>query len=317
MGSIAVEQGTPEWHDLRLTNIGSSEAAVLVAPDEAKFGRSLFQLHHEKSGTLPPVDLSENERVVLGSCLEAGVAEAIQQLYNVKLRKVRRYITHPTVTGMAASLDYEQLTEDAGWVPAEIKLVDRSVFRAEWQEDDDLGLVPPAHYLIQVQHQLACVNKPYGFIYPLVGGNELKHGKIPRHDKLIAVIETSVRAFWDRIKNREEPPVDYTADREAMQRVFLSYNPGEADLSTDLELAALVEEYRAADIAEKEATKVKDRVKAQLFDRLKDFEAVRAPGARITCKLVEAKPARMVEYKAQPARREMRVYLSKSPSDSK
>lgn len=316
MGSISVEHGSPEWHDLRATNIGSSESAIIVLPDKAKF-KSLFQLHHEKAGSMPPEDLSGNQRVVLGSCLEAGVAEAVKQLYSATLRKVRRYITHPTVPGMAASLDYEQLTDDAGWVPAEIKVVDWAVFKQEWQEDDELGIIPPPHYLIQVQHQLACTGKPYGFIYALVGGNELYVGRIPRHDRLIGSIEVGVREFWERVRRGEEPAIDYTADREAMQKVWLSFTPGERDMTDDVEMAALIDEYRQASDAAKGAEEAKERAKAQLFDRCKNFESVRGPGAKITCKLVEAKPERQVTYKASLARREIRIYLSKQSIESK
>lgn len=316
MASIAVEQGTAEWHALRISNVGSSESAVLVDPDSAKWG-SPFQLRAIKEGKLEPEDLSENVRVVLGSCLESGIAEAAKRLYGVTLRKVRRYLTHPEVEGMAASLDYEELTEDAGWVPAEIKLVDRHVFAAEWKEDEELGLVPPAHYLIQVQHQLAVTGKPYARIYPLVGGSDLKRGTIPRHDKLVAMIESAVARFWGRLKSGEPEPVDYKADREAMQRIFLEFEKGEEDRTGDIELAALVEQYRDADKASKDINEFKELLKAQLFERCKDFETVRAPGAKISCRLVQAKPARMVEYKEQPARRDFRIYLAKESSDGR
>lgn len=308
MASLQIEHGSPEWHEVRRANVGSSESAALLGMGF----QTPFQIWAEKNGSLYSEDLSANERVVIGAAVEAGIAEAARQLYNVTLRKVRRYLTHESVEGMGASLDYEELTEDAGWVPAELKNVDWSVFKNEWEEDEEFGFIPPEKYLIQVQHQLSVTGKPYARMYVLVGGNALHRITIPRSDRLIKVIEQAVAQFWDSIRKNQPPPVDYTEDRESLMRVYTAIGrKGEVDLTTDIELAALIEEYATVKAGADAAANELERVKVELFQRIKDYESVRVAGAKISCKLVDAKPERQVTYKATPARREMRVYLSK------
>ena len=307
MASVQVEHGTPEWHQLRRVNIGSSEVSSLFG----KGFSTAFQLGAEKNGILSADDLSSNERVLIGSALEAGIAEAVRIKFDVKLRKVRRYITHATVDGMGASLDYEELTPDAGWVPAEIKNVDYLVFRDSWEKDEELGYIPPDGYLLQVQHQLACTGKPYCYVYALVGGNELHRIKIERSNELIGAIERAVEAFWRRQRAGEPQPVDYLEDRSALMSVHLDILRKEQDLSSDIELAALVQQYADVKRTADSATEELERIKSQIFLKVKDAEKVRACGASINCRLVPAKPARTVEYKASEARREMRIYLAK------
>lgn len=314
MPSIQVEHGSPEWLSVRQQTIGSSESACL-------FGmgfKTQFQLGAEKAGQLED-DFSDDERVLIGAAIEGGIAEAIRAKYSVQLRKVRRYITHATVEGMGASLDYEELTEDAGWVPAELKNVDHWIFSREWAEDEEYGYLPPDKYLIQLQHQLACTGKPYGFIYALVGGNRLERIKIPRSDRLIRAIEAAVSLFWKRQKAGEPHPIDYAADRAAMMRVFLEIDPGrrEEDMVGDIELAHLVSRYAEAKRRYDEAENDMEQIKSAIFLKIKEHETVLAAGAKITCKRVEAKPERQVTYKAQPARRELRVYLTKELRDGK
>jgi predicted phage-related endonuclease len=306
MASIHVEHGSPEWLTVRRQTIGSSESASL-------FGlgwQTPFQLGAAKSGLLED-DIGGDERVMLGQALEAAIATAAQQKFDVALRKVRRYITHPTIEGMGASLDYEELTDEHGWVPAEIKNVDYLIFRDEWAEDDEFGYLPPPKYLIQLQHQLACTGKPYGFFYVLVGGNTLHRIQIPRSDRLIASIETAVAQFWQRQRSGEPHPIDYVADRKALMRVFTDVKGKAEDRTGDVELAALVQQYAEVKKQLDAADEQLEKLKSQLFLRCKDFESVLAPGAKINVRLVEAQPERMVPYKASPARREMRVYLSK------
>jgi putative phage-type endonuclease len=312
MPAIKIDQRTEAWYALRKQYVGSSESATLVGFPKWK---TPFQLHHEKLGTLEPEDLDDDDRVLIGSHIESGIAAAAAVQFKVELRKCDVYYIHEGVPGMGASLDFEQNTEDAGWVPAEIKNVDWVIFKTEWQEDDELGFMPPAHYLIQLQHQLACTGKPYGFFYVLVGGNDLKMARIPRHDRIIASIETAVTAFWEGIRAKQEPKVDYAADRDAMQRVFMSFDPSEKDMRGDAEIEALMGEYLIVSRAKKLAESEFERVKARIFVAVKDYEKVVCNGGKINCALKEATPERQVTYKAQPARRELRVYPRKGAAE--
>lgn len=286
------------WHSLRARNIGSSDQAALWALSPHK---TLFQLWHEKAGSLPPEDISGDLRVLFGRELERGIAHGIAKLHGLNIRKVRRYIAHDRVEGMGASLDYEVAT-DAGLVPMEVKNVDFLVWRDEWLHDGDEH-EPPLHIDIQVQHQLACTNRPFAFVAVLVGGNDPYLIKRPAQPAILAACEERTAAFWASIAERREPSPDYTADLESLMRLRLDGAGGIAAMHGHARLEQLMAQYAsgAGLCTEGEALKVSAR--AEALDLIGDAGKVLLDGGTISAKVRPAEPARMVQYKATDARR--------------
>lgn len=296
------------WHELRAKSIGSSDQPALwgVSPF-----RTVFQLWHEKRGALAHADLSDDVRVICGKHLEAGIAMALAEIHKLRIRKVRRYVTHPTVPRMGASLDYEVATEGDGWVPLEVKNVDFLIWRDEWLHDGD-NHEPPEHIDIQIQHQIACVEKPYAFAGVLVGGNTLHLIRRDRHDGIIAAIETKVGDFWHGVDHDIEPPIIAARDVDALLRVRLAAGGGVVDLRGDNKLEALITEYADAKAAENSAGERADVCRAEMLMLIGDAEKVILNGGSITAKLKPEQPERSVIYKPQPARRDLRVYARKA-----
>src|SRR5262245_12392736 len=96
-------QSRDHWLQLRAERIGASDVPAL-------FGdcgyRSHFELWHEKHGDLPPPDLSQDERVVIGRNLEHGIASAASELFNYDLRQADFYLIDDKQPGLGATLDY-------------------------------------------------------------------------------------------------------------------------------------------------------------------------------------------------------------------
>lgn len=228
--------------------VGASESAALlgVSPFLTR-----FELWHFKSGTIPPHDLDENERVQAGQHLEAAIAAWASARWNWPVRKVRDYLVHPHVARMGASLDFETLDGQ----PVEIKNVDYLVFRdGEWAAEGDVLTDAPAHYLIQVQHQLAC--RPgieRGWLVVCVGGNRLYRMEVPRHEKLIARIEREVAAFWRSVEEGHEPRPDFEADASTIGLLYAGQEGEVIDLRQHNRFPDLCAEYLAAHEIEKEA----------------------------------------------------------------
>src|SRR6476661_22352 len=152
-----------EWIDIRRRHIGSSEVAALFGLDER---RTLFELWHQKAGNIQEPDVSENDRVFWGTVLRPAIAQGIAERQRWKIRKTHRYIEHPSVPGMGASLDFEIYGHPRGAAPLEIKNVDWMVAK-DWPEGR-----PPLRFELQVQHQLACLpSHPWAVLGVLVGGN--------------------------------------------------------------------------------------------------------------------------------------------------
>lgn len=239
--------------------IGASESAALlgVSPFLTK-----FELWHLKAGNIPPEDLDTDERVQAGLHLEPAIAAWASKKWDWPLRNVREYLTHPTIPRMGCSLDFET----AEGHPVEIKNVDNLIFRdGDWQAEGDTLLDAPAHYLVQVQHQLACrPEAPHGWLLVCVGGNRLYRMEIPRHPKMIARIEREVAAFWRSIEAGEEPRPDFQADAAAISLLYNGAGDEVIDLRQDNRLPELCAEYLAAHEVEREAKGRKSAALAEI-----------------------------------------------------
>lgn len=301
------------WHELRAANIGSSDQPALWGVSPFK---TPFQLWHEKRGTLQTEDLSENLRVICGKHLEAGIAMAIAEIHKLKIRKTRRYIAHPTVEGMGASLDYEVATDD-GWLPLEIKNVDFMVWRDEWLHDGDAH-EPPEHIDIQIQHQISCTESPYAMLGVLVGGNTLHLIRRDRHEGIVAAIKAKVVAFWKSIADGIEPDIDAADDLDALLRVRTATDGSTIDLRGDSQLEGLLADWAAANAIEGEASLRKDICRAEILGLIGHAEKVVLQGGSINAKTQPAHEGfeRVQVFKPQPARRDLRVFTSKATKET-
>ncbi|WP_022727258.1 YqaJ viral recombinase family protein [Fodinicurvata sediminis] len=230
----------------RINWIGASESAALfgVSPYITK-----FELFHQKAGNIPGHDLDGQERIEAGRFLEPAIAAWAQHKWQWPLRNVGEYLPHPRVKGMGCSLDVE--TEDGA--PVEIKNVDGLRFRqGEWESEGDILLDAPAHFLIQVQHQMACrPGADHGWLIACVGGNSLHKMRVERHDTMIARIEDEVADFWQSVREGREPKPDFQADAGALSALYNGDGDEVVDLRNNNRLPELCAEYMEAHEIEK------------------------------------------------------------------
>ena len=168
MAQLQVKDET-HWHTLRAQHVGASEVAAL-------FGQSPFlskwSLWQYKADRVPPQELNE-ERLLWGTMLEPVIAAVIADKQDWQIQKVHRYITHPQVKGMAASLDFEIINHENGPGAFEIKNVSGWSFKQSWTLNEAGELMEaPLHYELQLQHQLACTGRQWGAIGVLVDGQK-------------------------------------------------------------------------------------------------------------------------------------------------
>lgn len=276
----------------RRKRIGSSEVAVLFGLDDR---RTPFELWHQKAGNLPEPDLSDDERVFWGTVLEPAIGQGIAAREGWKIRKVRRYIVHPTLAGMGASLDYEIYDHPRGPAPLEIKNVDWLVAR-KWPD----GL-PPLRFELQVQHQLACLpNRSWAALGVLIGGNSLKIFEYDRHPPAIAKIERAVAEFWRSIEENRPPEPDFERDLSTLETLYETARPGSVrDLRGDRRLEELCAEYESAREDEAAAEQRKRAAKAAILTVIQDTETVFCEGFKI---LAPERAGGEVAYHRKPFR---------------
>lgn len=254
MGSIPVTS-RDHWHELRAAHVGASESAALfnLSPWLTR-----WQLHMQKAGRLPAVDLDSNLAVTHGRHFEPAVASYAAEKFGIQLRKVHRYLEADDCPGMGASLDYEQFGD--GLIPVEIKFS----LHGDWDYQGDEILEAPDNYIIQCQHQLGCTSAPHAVLLAFTGG-DLRRMIIPRREGMIASIKREVTQFWDDVRAGKEPPVDFEADADAISRLAaisplcrVELPPRATDLAAEYlrQKAAENEAATAATAARAEITKI-------------------------------------------------------------
>lgn len=316
-----VPHSEEHWHELRAANIGGSEIASLfylwALPDGTPAYYHMFEtppegaqmvgccspyktgyrLYYEKAERLPTPPLG-GDRILAGQCIEPAIAEMARQKWDWKIRKVRRYIQHPEVRGMAASLDYEEVS--AGYPPVEIKNVDGIIFAERWQAEGDEITNPPLYITLQLQHQLAVGKAEYGGIVCLVRGCEIKRQIIYRHEPTLRRTEEAVRAFWEAIETGREPfgiaDYDTTADLWSIES-----DRKLVDLSQDNRAYDLCQRFVTLNAQKKRIEHMLDRTKAELALKMEDASKATLNGYSVTWPNIHRKekliPARMQEEK--------------------
>jgi hypothetical protein len=172
---------------------------------------------------------------------------------------------------MSASLDRvilpsKQDVEDGFIGPGalEIKNVDGIQFKRKWLEEE-----PPAHIVIQHQHQLACSGYAWGAIGAFVGGNRMSIKRYRARPTMHAAIRAQVAKFWQSIADKQPPQPDgFDSTTAALRALYPDPVDDECDFGPDMELAALCSKLnelssdRMAHAKEEEA--LKNIIKARL-----------------------------------------------------
>jgi predicted phage-related endonuclease len=296
------------WHSIRDLHIGGSDITSLFyqwrhadgseavyhmyeIPPEGSVALGClsphttgYRLWQEKAGIIAPDTFEMNERVQAGNHLEPALATWAAEKFGWKLRKVRRYCTHPTVAGWGASLDYEAV--EPGMPPIEFKNVDFLIYRDKWVEEDGEIVMPPLNYVLQLQHQIGAVEADHGWIVACVGGNKLVRGRIAAHGPTQARIAEAVAQFWIGVRTKTEPT--WIADYGTVAEVY-RYGDAKivADLTGDDDVPALCAEYREAKVVLNEAQALVEGIKGRLAAKVGEAGKATAKGYRISWPVIE------------------------------
>lgn len=280
MALLQIAEHSPEWHAVRLKNIGGSEIAGLFGIQE-EYQQSAYTLHMVKSGRIPspPVDSSMGSRIWFGTQLEPIIAEMAAEIHGWKITK-GGYCTDEWVKGMACSLDYlitepgpeERKLGFEGPGVLQIKNVDMIQHNRKWVGDE-----PPFSILLQLQHEIACSGCTWGVIAGLVGGNDLPAYRYAARHKTIETIRQYVGDFWQRVAERKPPHVDGKNSTADALRALFPEIVGElpVDLSADNEIAEICAGLVVATAdrkgAEENETAYKNRLDEKMAGRKKAF----------------------------------------------
>jgi hypothetical protein len=156
----------------------------------------------------------------------------------MNLHKVEAYYTVDDVPGMGASLDYA-LPDGS---PVEIKWSARGT---GWHYQGDQIIDAPEQYILQVQHQIACVDAQHGWLVALID-SEPRRMFVPRHDGIIAAIKEAITQFWADVRDGNEPDPDFTLDGDAIDRLMENVPYAEVDITNVNGAEVLFREHKEA-----------------------------------------------------------------------
>jgi putative phage-type endonuclease len=248
-------------HDRR-QGLGASEAAAACGLSP---WMSPLELFLQKTGRAPAVEETLPMRV--GKALEPVVLRAFEDREGVKVTDQQRRIVDPRLPWRWATLDGM-----ADGVPVEAK----TSGSAEGWGDDGSDQVP-LHYMLQAQHQLACLEEGVEILWMpvLFAARDLRVYRIPRSPSVIEALTEKEVAFWDRVVADQPPEIINSTD----VRLRWPTDTGATVVATDDILDAWLE-LHAARSRRKAAEADEERLQTQLQLFMADRSALLGPDGK-------------------------------------
>ena len=208
---------TKDVKENRHLYIGGSDIAKVMGL--SRWGTPL-SLWAEKTGKIPPKDLSNVEAVELGNDLEDFVANKFSQKTGKAVRRSPKVYQHPQYPYMVAHIDRLITGSDE---LLECKTC--SFFKKDEWEGEEI----PQEYILQVMWYLGITGRRIGHIAVLIGGQSFKYKKIEFDSELFDKMVESAKDFWQHVQ--DDTPVDIVAtDDETLKDLYSNHSEIMIDL---------------------------------------------------------------------------------------
>lgn len=181
----------------RSTGIGASDAPAVLGLSP---WRTPLEVFLEKTGRAAPQ--AESLPMRIGKALEPVVLEAFSERTGLTVARRQERIRCPRFPWRWATVD--AVTGDA--------LVEAKT-SGEFSEWGDEGTDQiPRHYIVQVQHALACTGLALAYVPVLIAGRDFRLYEVARDESIIEAITCAERDFWARIERNDPPPLTSAND---------------------------------------------------------------------------------------------------------
>lgn len=188
-------------HQQRNSGLGSSDAAVAAGLSPFK---TLLELWLEKTKRVIPPDISDKPVIHFGNVMEDVVAQEFAARNDTKVRQRHQAFVKTfsdTTLKMVAHVD--RLTP-----PRKILECKNIGFygAADWKDS------PPAHYRLQVEHQLICADRNEAYIAAIIGGNSYVQHEVIRNPEMSEFLIAREKEFWACVENDTPPEPQSASD---------------------------------------------------------------------------------------------------------
>lgn len=308
---------TKDVKENRHLYIGGSDIAKVMGL--SRWGTPL-SLWAEKTGKIPPKDLSNVEAVELGNDLEDFVANKFSQKTGKAVRRSPKVYQHPQYPYMVAHIDRLVTGTDE---LLECKTC--SFFKKDEWEGEEI----PQEYILQVIWYLGITGRKVGYIAVLIGGQSFKYKKIDFDSELFDKMVDAAKDFWQHVQ--DDTPVDIVAsDDETLKDLYSNHSEIMIDLiPTDEQTkqACDVLEEKVGYLQEikmhiKQLQDEQKEIETSVKDIIKDNLGIKTPKYIITwknqtttkfdtVKLRQERPETFEDYSYESSYRVMRISKNK------
>ena len=308
---------TKDVKENRHLYIGGSDIAKVMGL--SRWGTPL-SLWAEKTGKIPPKDLSNVEAVELGNDLEDFVANKFSQKTGKAVRRSPKVYQHPQYPYMVAHIDRLITGSDE---LLECKTC--SFFKKDEWEGEEI----PQEYILQVMWYLGITGRRIGHIAVLIGGQSFKYKQIEFDSELFDKMVDAAKDFWQHVS--DDTPVDIVAtDDETLKDLYSNHSEVMIDLiPTDAQTkqACEVLEEKVGYLQEikmhiKQLQDEQKEIETSVKDIIKDNLGIKTPKYIITwknqtttkfdtVKLRQERPETFEDYSYESSYRVMRISKNK------
>ena len=169
--------------------IGGSDARVIMGEDEAR----LTRLWREKRGELEPEDLSDNLVVQLGSVTEDLNRRWYERNTGQAVKDVQKWITHPVIKWMAATLDGRVAPSGA---------IFEAKFMLPWTFSEEAAA---EKHMAQLQHNMWVSNARSAVLSIITGGGKWLELTIHADPLYQHLLLTAEKKFWRCVQSGDVP----------------------------------------------------------------------------------------------------------------
>ena len=194
---IAVEQGTPEWHQLRLGKVTASRVADILAKTKTgpSASRQNYLIELAIQRTTGIIELSYTNSAMEWGTQTEPQARVAYEVKSGNFVDQIAFVDHPTIDGFGCSPD--GLVGDKGLIEIKCR---NSANHWETIKLDEV----PKKYWIQMQAQLSCTGKEWNdyvsFDPRMPERSQLYIKRVFRDEEFILEMESEVKNFITEVE---------------------------------------------------------------------------------------------------------------------
>jgi putative phage-type endonuclease len=193
---IAVEQGTPEWHELRRGKVTASRVADILAKTKTgpSASRQNYLIELALQRTTKTIEPSYNNAAMEWGTQTEPQARVAYEVATHNFVDQVAFIDHPTIEGFGCSPDGL-----VGEGLIEIKCPNSATHWEYFKAKE-----PPKKYFIQMQAQMAVTGAKWcdfvSFDPRMPERSQLLIVNVPRDDAFIAEMEAEIKQFLEEVE---------------------------------------------------------------------------------------------------------------------